>query len=133
MSIVVAYVPDEHGRAALEHGAAEAHLRGERLVVVNATKGDAYVDNRFTHSDEIEQLEQRLSEQGVEHEVRQLVARDVTEAVLGVVAEVGAGLLVVGTRRRTPVGKMLLGSTAQQLILACPCPVLAVKAGIPPG
>ena len=34
------------GRAALARGIAEADLRGTRLVVVNATRGDALVDER---------------------------------------------------------------------------------------
>ena len=38
-----------------------------------------------------------------------------------------AELLVLGLRHRNPVGKMLLGSTAQHLLLECPKPVLAVK------
>jgi nucleotide-binding universal stress UspA family protein len=128
MSVVVAFSPDEHGRAALERGAAEAELRGERLVVVNATKGDAYVDDRFAHVDEIEQLQRRLTERAIAHEIRQVVAPDVVDAVLAVVDEVDATMLVVGTRRRTPVGKMLLGSVAQRLILDARCPVLAVRA-----
>ncbi len=38
-----------------------------------------------------------------------------------------AELLVVGIRHRNPVGKLLLGSVAQQVLLECPKPVLAVK------
>lgn len=128
MSIVVAFSPDEHGRAALERGVVEAELRAERLVVVNATKGDAYVDDRFAHADEIEQVGRRLTESGIAHEIRQEVAPDVADAVLAVVDEVAATMLVVGMRRRTPVGKMLLGSVGQRLILDARCPVLAVKA-----
>ena len=36
-------------------------------------------------------------------------------------------MIVVGVRHRTPVGKLLLGSVAQRVILDAPCPVLAVK------
>ena len=38
-----------------------------------------------------------------------------------------AELLVVGIRHRRPVGKLLLGSVSQQVLLECPKPVLAVK------
>ena len=45
-TIVVAYTPNEQGEAALERGIEEAGLRSARLVVVNATKGEALVDPR---------------------------------------------------------------------------------------
>jgi len=38
-----------------------------------------------------------------------------------------ADLLVIGIRHRNPVGKLLLGSVAQRIILDATCPVLAVK------
>ena len=38
-----------------------------------------------------------------------------------------AELLVIGVKHRNPVGKLLLGSVSQQVLLECPKPVLAVK------
>ena len=127
MSVVVAYSPDVYGKAALSYGATEASRRDEKLIVVNDTKGDSYVDKRLAASKEIDALRAELSRLDVETEVRQDVVPDVAEAVLQVSAESSATLIVVGVRPRSPVGKLLLGSVAQRIILDATCPVLAVK------
>ncbi|WP_254185238.1 universal stress protein [Nocardioides panacis] len=53
---------------------------------------------------------------------------DLGDALLGLVDAVDADLLVIGARRRSPVGKALLGSVAQTVILEAKLPVLVVKA-----
>jgi len=127
MSIVIAYSPDIYGRAALAHGLNEALLRETRLVVVNATRGDSLVDSHYAHEDEVQQVLDQLAAEGVDAKVRRDVVPDIADAVLAVAEEEGATLVVVGIRHRTPVGKMLLGSVAQRVILDADCPVLAVK------
>ena len=125
--IVVGYTADVFGRSALEHGVAEARRRDARLLVVNSTAGDAYVDKRFARSTEVEDVEELLVRAGVEFELRQPVGVDATEELLAAMDHSDAELLVIGIRHRNPVGKLLLGSVAQRLILECPKPVLAVK------
>ena len=127
MTVVVGYIPDEYGEAALAAGIEEARRRGRRLVVVNATKGDALVDRRYVGEEGLAELEQRLAGLDVGHEVRQAMGADVADEMLRVVEDTQAQVLVIGIRHRSPVGKMIMGSVAQQVLLDAQCPVLAVK------
>ncbi len=127
MTIVVGFIPNQYGQAALAAGVAEAKLRGLKLVVVNATKGDAWVDTHFASEDQVAALEAELAGLEPGHEVRQSDGADIADQIIDVVRETEATLLVIGIRHRSPVGKMFMGSTAQTLLLDCPCPVLAVK------
>ncbi|MBA2953150.1 universal stress protein [Nocardioides sp. MAH-18] len=125
--IVVAWSPDDYGRAALVHAVAEARLRGLGLLVVNASRGDALVDDRFATDDDLAGVRAELDEAGLAYDVRQSVGADVGDQVLEAAAEVDAALIVLGLRRRTPVGKLIMGSVAQRILLGAHCPVLAVK------
>lgn len=125
--VVAAYSADDYGRAAVAYAEAVALAAGARLVVVNATRGDSYVDSRFAADDEIGALRERLVGEGLEVEIRHDLVPDVAEAVVVAADEARADLVVVGVRRRTPVGKLLLGSVAQRVILDAHCPVVAVK------
>jgi nucleotide-binding universal stress UspA family protein len=105
--IVVGYTPDKYGRAALEHGIAEAKAHGTEVTV--------------------DQLQSTLESSGVPFTVEQDVTTDPVEALLTAMEKPDADILVIGIRHRTPVGKLLMGSTAQRILLSCPKPVLAVK------
>lgn len=134
MSVVVGFLPTPEGRAALERGVEEARLRSARLVVVHSSHGGSSETDETvsTNREELERLKRELARSGVDYEVRDL-ARGHTPAVdlVSVASETGADLIVIGLRRRSPVGKLLLGSNAQEILLQADCPVLAVKAGPP--
>jgi len=125
--IIVGYSADPFGRAALEHGIAEAIRRDTALRIINSTAGEAYVDAHFAQQREIADLEERLANCGVAYELSQPVGVDTAEELLKAMDRPEAELLVIGIRHRSPVGKLLLGSVSQQLLLECPKPVLAVK------
>jgi nucleotide-binding universal stress UspA family protein len=128
MTIVVGMVPTPAARAALDAAVDEAVWRGSRLVVVNAVRSGAYVDADVLGDDERDAIAERLAASGVDHELRRLNGEgDTVDQLLEVTTETGAELLVIGMRRRSPVGKFLMGSSAQRLLLDAPCPVLAVK------
>ena len=127
--IVVGWSPDEFGEAALARAVEEARLRRGRVVVVNATRGDALVDDRYADEDQLAGLATGLAGSGVEVDVRRSMGADVGDQVLAVAADVSADLIVIGLRRRSPVGKLLMGSVAQRILLGAECAVLAVKPG----
>ena len=130
-TIVVGYVPKPEGKAALKRAVEEAKLRGSRLVVVNSHRGGREFDrdDAIESESQLSEVQSVLKEANVEHDVRQLVrGMDPAEDLVNVAGEVDAELIVIGLRRRSPVGKLILGSNAQRVLLDAPCPVLAVKA-----
>ncbi|GAB2585597.1 universal stress protein [Microlunatus antarcticus] len=128
-AVVVGYVPSPEGRAALDTGISEARLRGARLVVVNTTRGDALVDDRYLAGDGLAALQAELDALDLETELRQPTTYDdVADDLDAIADEVGADLIVIGLRRRSPVGKLILGSAASRILLTAHHAVLAVKA-----
>ena len=128
-AIVVGYIPTPEGRAALARGITEAKLRVARLVVVNTTRGDAAVDERYVRGDALTSLADELEHAGVETELRQVGdGQDVAESLETIGIEVDADLIVIGLRRRSAVGKLILGSAASRILLTVKQPVLTVKA-----
>ena len=130
-TIVVGYVPKPEGRAALSRAAEEAQLRSASLVVVNSHRGGREFDrgDAVDIEADLDEVRSQLDKASVEHEIRTLErGMDPADDLINVANEVSAELLVIGLRRRTPVGKLILGSNAQRVLLDAPCPVLAVKA-----
>jgi nucleotide-binding universal stress UspA family protein len=128
MTVVVGYVPNELGRATLEAAIEEARRRGTDVVVVNTTRADRLVDPRYAQDAEVADLTSRLEASRVPYAVRRFTSEALAaDDVLGVAEEVGAELVVIGLRHRTPVGKLIMGSTAQSILLHARCQVLAVK------
>ena len=117
MSICVAVTDNKEGAAALEAAARWAVNLGVPLLAVNLTAAaldtsgiaqevpyDVVQPDGPTSIDEVEQVLQAITDHP-----------EVT-------------LLVVGVRKRSPIGKVVLGSIAQRLILDASVPVLSVKA-----
>ena len=130
MTVVVGYVPDATGYLAVTEAVREAMWRGADVIVINAVDQAGYV--RPTAADELDldALAERLTSDGVPHEIRHvdIGTGQASDAILNAVEEAGADLVVVGMHRRSPVGKAFLGSNAQRVLLDAPCPVLAVRA-----
>jgi nucleotide-binding universal stress UspA family protein len=128
-TVVLGYVPKPEGEAALAAAIAESTLRKADLVVVNAHRGrhpDAASQQRI--ATELDEVQARARAEGLTVDVRTPQTElEPADDLISIAAELDADLIVIGLRRRTPVGKLILGSSAQRILLDAHCPVLAVK------
>lgn len=123
--IVVGYLATDEGEAALSVAVQEAQLRSSRLIVVISRRRGEDPSALASATDAVRD---RLDEAGVGYEVRELEnGRDIADDLLDTAEENEAVLIVIGLRRRSPVGKLILGSNAQRILLDAATPVLAVK------
>jgi nucleotide-binding universal stress UspA family protein len=129
MSIIVGFVPTPAGEAALTAGIAEATLRNEDLVIVNSAREGALVDKAVATAGLLEEAAQRATAAGVTTSVLQpSYQHDLADEFLELAREVNASLIVIGLRHRSQVGKFIMGSHAQRILIQADRPVLAVKA-----
>lgn len=114
MAIAVALLASEEGEAAL----AEALRLGTAYATpVQVVPLDEAAARRAAQLDGTPNVEVTET----------LAGTDLVDAFLERVAQLGAGMIVIGLRRRTTVGKLILGSNAQRILLDAPVPVLTVK------
>lgn len=126
MTILIGYVPSPVGEAALTAGLAEASRAGDDVVILNSPRRGSTVDPDLVG--DTEALLARAREAGVEATIDQTDhGPDVVETFETLVERTGARLVVLGLRRRSPVGKLVMGSDAQRLLLELDAPILAVK------
>ena len=128
MTVLVGYTTTAEGDAAFDAGLAEARRRGEPLLLVNTPKGGAPVSAELAPPDRVAALSRRAEDAEVTLELRQEPHEgDLADEIVRLAEAVDASVIVIGLRRRTPVGKLLMGSTAQRILLDAERPVLAVK------
>ncbi len=129
--ILVGYVDSPEGRAALTAAVEQARLADAPLIVVTSHRGGASLktpDAREIEQD-LDDVRALLADSGVQFDVRALVrGNDVADDLVDLAEETSAKMIVIGLRKRNPVGKLILGSNSQQILLDAPCAVLAVKA-----
>ncbi|MCW2804628.1 MAG: universal stress protein [Propionibacteriaceae bacterium] len=128
MNIVTGYIPTPEGVAAVDFAIEQAKTSGATLTVVNTGRGGDYSDPVFATSQDIDALDAELRAAGIRHEILQPTdGESAAVSILAAAEQVAADLIVIGIRRRSPVGKLITGSTAQAVLLGADCPVVAVK------
>lgn len=136
MKIVVGHHDTEEGRAAMKRAVAlareqDAELQLVSLVALPSNSDDArkYDEARSSQQELLEAVAAEYRESGVacKAHVPNGVKRP-ADALVSVAKIEDADLIVIGMRRRSRVGKLVLGSTAQEVLLDSHCDVLSVKA-----
>jgi nucleotide-binding universal stress UspA family protein len=128
MSIVVGYVPTPAGEAAVQAAITEARLRDEDLLVVNSAREGSVVETTVATTEDLARVLTLADDAGVRAEVVRGTHRDdFTDEILDLAEKHDASLIVIGLRRRSTVGKFIMGSVAQRILLQADHPVLAVK------
>ena len=128
MTVVVAYLPTPQGEAAFAAGLAESDRRNEPLLVVNSPRTGAPVSNTAADESTLARLRESAADHNIELDVRlEGHTDDLVDMLLTIADEVDASVIVIGLRHRTAVGKLLMGSNAQRILLQTKRPVLAVK------
>ncbi|MFP8954509.1 universal stress protein [Natrialbaceae archaeon A-arb3/5] len=83
-------------------------------------------DDVATRHSTIRDLQAELDEYDVDYEIRGAVGEHGT-TIVDLASSVDADRVIVGGRRRSPTGKAVFGSTAQEVLLSAPCPVTFVR------
>lgn len=115
MTVVVARTSTPEGEAALAAAVEEAGRRQEDLLVFNLE--GAQLDPEGSELDGVP----------VTFRTPDARNRDAVGELLDAAEQVDASAVVIGVKHRSPVGKLLLGSAAQQVLLEANAPVIAVK------
>ena len=121
MTVLAAYQHTPEGRAAVAAAVEEARLRDTDVVVMVAAGSGGPVTSVSDIAADLDTDDLRIR---LAFPVR---TDDLAGEVVDLATELDASLIVIGLRRRSPVGKALFGSTAQNILLNASVPVLTVR------
>jgi nucleotide-binding universal stress UspA family protein len=131
-AIVVGVDYTGESQAALEAGIEEAVRRSATLLLVHHVhlggSPDPVTEWQRLGEALLARAEAQAAEAGVEaRAILDLGSQSAASVILRTAEAPDVELIVIGARRRTRVGKALMGSDAQQVIMGAEVPVLTVK------
>lgn len=130
MKFLVAFAGTKESEMALELAKAHARTFGAKLLIVSSSeggKGEKPEDIAKIKLD-LDRAQKEVANSGIDCDVEQL-ARGLTpgEDIVLYAEENEIDQIYVGIRKKSRTSKLILGSTAQYIILKAKCPVTSVK------
>ena len=130
MKFLVAYAGTKESEAALELAKTHAKIFGAKVLVVSSSEGGKAEKPEDIAKIKLglDRAQKEVADAGIDCEVEQL-ARGLTpgEDIVMYANENEIDQIYVGIRKKSRTSKLILGSTAQFIILKAKCPVTSVK------
>jgi len=128
MKILVGYNGSEVAKKALDLAKEHAKVFNAKIYVLHSLLTDWPKKEHVLDEKDMEEVKNSLEKDGFSCETH-LTIRNVLpgEHLVEFAKENGIDEIIVGIRQRSKVGKILVGSTAQHVILEAPCPVVTTK------
>jgi nucleotide-binding universal stress UspA family protein len=130
MKLVVAYRASEIGEKVLALAIRRARQTTAQVYLVTSLVGggDTQVEVIEQARADLDQAVKLLAEDGIAAETHLLIrGLSPGEDLVRFAEKIGADEIIIGIWKKSRVGRLLFGSTAQEVILKAGCPVLTVK------
>ncbi len=140
--ILVGYDPKKADHAPIDFGATLGRLTGAQLIVVSVDAAGSILpmsagpyNYAIGHIDTdlvsdctpaLAQVQEQLRSHGTRFECRRVTDSSAPRGLHKEAERADAGMLVVGSSRRSTAGRVLAGSTGERLLQGAPCPVSIV-------
>jgi len=131
MNILVGYDGSNEAKDALKFAQKHAKAFGAKIEVVKSVTRNNPLDHNVIQAAE-ENLEREVRNQfngdKISYETRLVISsRSSGENLIWYAELKKIDEILIGSRKRSKVGKLLLGSTVQYVVLNAPCPVITIK------
>ncbi|MFW2339514.1 MAG: universal stress protein [Acidimicrobiia bacterium] len=128
--VIVGYVRSPEGEAAVSAGIDAARLLDAELLIINSSRG-----GDGEREDEVvamwaagDAIAERLESEGIRYRLAEHVLGNTpSKDLIDLAVAENADLIVLGLRQRSLVGKLILGSTAHEVLMGAPCAVLTIR------
>lgn len=131
MIIMVCYDGSSPSKIALQTTKKYAEAFNAKVLATTALEGDPKDQlNKLDKAERIiKEAKKFFEESNLECDTKLLPANNMSigENLIFLAEDKRVDKIIIGTSRKTKVGKFVFGSTTQHVILNAPCPVVAVK------